>query len=368
MKKSVFAVFIVLLALLAAPLAAAYGVTFYNPAWNPQDGIIFDVIEQDTEYTFNVRIEDISVTKIVFTVDREATNGGLTVYHLMSLPKLLPEVDENTTYEVDEIKYVGFVPHEMGDVLYEFKVAKSWLESNSVPRNYIILHYYDSTTETWEPLDTEIVDETPDFVYFKAEYTGVHYLMIGKSDSEEITASLSEELSVDEVEAEPEPVKEEPKAVSVIDATAAEVLDVASDVETVDLEKPVALPVTISEPVEVRAEPALPVVAPAADVTVNKTSHFAGVLILAALAVLIFILYIIFGDKRVGNSVDSELHNYIRESLKRGKSKDDVRQRLLEVGWHTDRVDKALSKHKEVKHAIHHPHHAADAHHKVKKK
>ena len=40
MKKCV--ILAVVLLLLAMPLVAAYGVTFYNPAWNPQDGRVYD--------------------------------------------------------------------------------------------------------------------------------------------------------------------------------------------------------------------------------------------------------------------------------------------------------------------------------------
>jgi hypothetical protein len=67
-------------------------------------------------------------------------------------------------------------------------------------------------------------------------------------------------------------------------------------------------------------------------------------------------LYFIFGGKGSPSGVDKELHNYIGESLKRGKTKEEIRSRLLEVGWHHERVEKALSKHGE--HKPHKPHKA----------
>ena len=38
-----------LIFLLLLPFAAAYGVTFYSPSWNPQYGKVFDVVEPSGE-------------------------------------------------------------------------------------------------------------------------------------------------------------------------------------------------------------------------------------------------------------------------------------------------------------------------------
>jgi PGF-pre-PGF domain-containing protein len=327
MMKNLFVALLVVLLLI--PCAAAYGVTFYNPAWNPQDGKIFDVVEPDKPYVFDVKNEDIAITKITFTISREAQNGGITVYNLQTIPESLPEVPENDSYEFNELKYSGFVPHDTKEFLYEFKVAKGWLENYSVPRNTISLHAYNRIQEVWEALPTKIIGEDGSFVQYSGEVTGVHYLLVGKSQSGQVAeqlVELEEEKPKEKVEEKQEPLAGD--------------IDMSSEVTPVQLGERAPSP----QP----APSAQPVPQPAPGSDDEDGFKFLGALILLVVIVLGLIIYLVFGKKTIGSTVDRELNNYIRESLKRGKAKEDVRNRLLDVGWHPERIDKALARHKGV--------------------
>jgi PGF-pre-PGF domain-containing protein len=313
---------IVLLALLAAPFAAAYGVTFYNPAWNPQYGKVFELVEANKAYSFDIKNPDIAITKITFTISREVKSGGITVYYLKSKPSSLPDVPENDTYQLNELKYVGFVPYDTTKVVYDFKVPKGWLENMSVARDMISLQAYNSMTDAWETIKTSITGEDSDFVLYRAEGKGVHYLLVGKSQSGAVAEA---------------PVQKQ----------------VEENVEEPKVETPAEVPVTKVEPVKeqpvaVTPVPQVPSTAPPATGPAPANTRLFGTVILLALAVMVVIIYLVFSRKSSGSSVDKELHNYIGESLKRGKTKDEVKHRLLEVGWHHERVEKALSKHKDT--------------------
>ncbi|MBW2972667.1 PGF-pre-PGF domain-containing protein [Candidatus Woesearchaeota archaeon] len=320
--------------LFLVPFAAAYGVTFYNPAWNPQDGKIFDLVEADKPYIFEVRNDDIAIRRITFVINREAQNAGVTVYNLRSVPTSLPEVPENDSYEFNEMKYSGFVPHDTTKFMYDFRVEKGWLENNSVPRQAVALHAYDNVLEQWDVLPTQVVSDDDRFVYFTAaDDEGVHYLFIGKMQSG-YEGSMEEPVEeVGEKEAEAAPEEGE---------TAKPSAELPSEVTPVQLEK------TTQPPAQPAPRPVPAAEQPPEDVSGKSDSKLVGALVLIAVAVIIVILYLVFGRKKLGYSVDKELNNYIGESLKRGKSKEEVRNRLLEVGWHHERVDKALSKHKEA--------------------
>ena len=324
MKRAVW----LLLLLLAVPLAAAYGVTFYNPAWNPQDGKVFETVEAGMPYTLDVKVENIAITKIVFTINRTVNNGGITVYHLLSPPKAVPEVPENDSYEFNELKYAGFVPFDTTNLIYQFKVSKGWLENNSVSRDSIVLHAYNRFTDAWDELPTKMTGDDDSFVRYRADGKGVHYLLIGKSQSgakaESVIAPEKPEYS---------------------QAAANEVKEELSEVEKV---KPSQQP--SPQPVVQPAAPAPQPVAQPGQPAVTSGSTALGGIFIIAIIVVIVILYFIFGRQGSAASVDKELHNYIDESLKRGKTKDEVKHRLLEVGWHHERVEKALSKHQEHKH------------------
>jgi PGF-pre-PGF domain-containing protein len=313
------------------PFAAAYGVTFYNPAWNPQDGKIYDTVEAGKPYTLDVKVDNIAITKVVFTINRTVSNGGITVYHLLSSPASLPEVPENDSYEFNEIRYTGFVPFDAGKFTYEFKVAKGWLGNMSVSRDTVALHSFGRILEDWQTLPTRITGEDDSFVFYRSEGPAVHYLFIGKAQSgakaelaaenKKVESQMKTDQAAKDVSQEPQPQKKE------------EMLQV----EKVDLNKPVA------------QQPAAPVVTPAvtpASVPDNGSNSLIFGMLLIGIAVVALVVYLIFGKSNLGYSVDKELNNYIDESLKRGKTKEEVRNRLLEVGWHHERVDKALSKHK----------------------
>ena len=119
MKKYV----ILLLFLLTMPIAVAYGVTFYNPAWNPQDGIMYEEVLANEPYELAVKADDIAITNIIFYVNKDVKNAGITVYHLKSFPDNLPEISENNTYEVNEIKTA------------EPSIASCIVLSNNCPRS-----------------------------------------------------------------------------------------------------------------------------------------------------------------------------------------------------------------------------------------
>jgi PGF-pre-PGF domain-containing protein len=329
MKKGVA---LLVLLLFVMPFAAAYGVTFYNPAWSPQDGKIYDLVEAGQPYSMDVKVEDIAITKIIFTINRTINNGGITVYHLMSTPSSLPEVPDNDSYEFNEIKYTGFVPFDAGKYrfTYEFKVAKGWLQNMSVSRDTVALHSFDRVLEEWQTLPTRITGEDDSFVFYRSDGPAVHYLFIGKAqsgskaelaeDNKKTAAQMQTDQTAKDLSQEPKPEQEE-----------------LLEVEKVDLGKP-----------SVQPQPSAPVPspAPAAPVSEQDDSVLFGAILLIGLAVAAVIIYLIFTKKGVGYSVDKELNNYISESLKRGKTKEEVRNRLLEVGWHHERVDKALAKHK----------------------
>ncbi len=317
-----------LFVLLFLPLVSAYGVTFFNPAWNPQDGKVFETVEANKQYVFDIKEESIAITKVTFEINRTVSNGGITVYYLKTIPKAVPYVEENDSYQFNEIKYAGFVPFDTKYLLYDFRVSKGWLQNTSTPRDTVALHALDRFSETWETLPTKITGDDADFVYYSAAGKGVHYLFIGKSQSGATASSLK-------TGEEPVEVKDTSDAEEIMQETK------SSEVVPVELGNK-------QEPVvqQTVATPVAPSAKELSESSFQGNVKLYGVFILVLVAVIVVFIYLIFSNRKGIYSVDKELHGYIAESLKRGRTKEEVRNRLLEVGWHHERVDKALSKHK----------------------
>jgi PGF-pre-PGF domain-containing protein len=330
MKKSLVLAMFVLLVSCFAVSALNQGQRYYYsgtlaqaPVWNPQDGKVFETVDAGMPYTIDIKAENIAITKVIFTINRTVDNGGITIYHLLSKPKAVPDVPENDSYEFNELRYTGFVPFDTTNLIYQFKVAKSWLGNNTVSRDSVALHAYNRVTDVWDTLPTKIVGEDDSYVLYRAEGKGVHYLFIGKSQSGDKAESVA-------VEAMPSKPSEELK----------QELGEVEKVQPSQLQSPVQQPAVV-QPMQ---QPPVQIQQPA---ETNGSSNALGALILVVIAVVAIVVYLVFGRQSTSSSVDKELHSYIEESIKRGKTREEVKHRLLEVGWHHERVEKALAKHKE---------------------
>ena len=320
--------FILLIAIiLAAPFA--YGMVFYSPQMNPHGGTVYDVVEANTPYVVDVKNPYVAVSKITFIINRSASNAGITVYELKTLDKFMPNVSVDEAYAFLELKYSGFVPFDTKSLVYEFKVEKSWLENMSISRDKIQLHLFDESVNAWEGISTKIVGDNDTYVLYAAEGKGAHYIMIGKSPSGAVSTAIA-----------PEQPKQPVEVVNV------EKSEVSNEVvaESKVTPAPIAQPAPVQPTVQKQEAPA---VVTQTTPAMNSSEYF-GIFAVTVLVIVIFVVYIIFSKKPSVSAVDRELHNYIKESLARGKTKDEVRHRLLEVGWHHERVDKAMAKHKDA--------------------
>ncbi|HII71149.1 TPA: PGF-pre-PGF domain-containing protein, partial [Candidatus Woesearchaeota archaeon] len=166
------------------PLASAYGVTFYNPTMNPQDGTLFEKVDQGKLYDVIIDKDGIDLRKVSFKVNKDSTTAGITVYHLVAVPPILPELE--STYETLEFRYGGFATHEVTHLRFEFRVAKDWLSDQSVPRDTVAMHWHDEMLDAWEPLSTKITGEDGSYVYYSASLDqGARYFAVAKSASGE---------------------------------------------------------------------------------------------------------------------------------------------------------------------------------------
>lgn len=310
--------------LLLMPFAMAYGVTFYNPGMNPQDGKLLEKVFAGKSYTIELDADDLAITSISFKVNKNSTTAGITAYNLKSIPTFFPEV--NNAYEYNELKYNGFATHNVDRLTFEFNIPKEWLTENGVSRDTVRYHWHNEMVDAWDELPTEITGEDDTHVFYKAHFNdGARYFVIAQAQDE--VAMETPEVEVVK-ETTPE-VKEEPVA-PVVEPKEEEV-----EVKTQSLQTSVP-----AAPVEPQSTPE-PV---AQDEDVKSKLNYLFYVFLAVLAVLV--IYWFYSRTPVKPGVDKEIYRYIKESKRHGKSHSEIKKRLLDVGWHPDRVDKALAKHK----------------------
>ncbi len=325
---------LLLFTVMLSGMALAYGVTFYNPGMNPQDGTLLEKVNEDEPSTIKLDNEDVAVKQITFTVDRDAQTAGVTVYNLLTAPLTLPDIDN--AYEYNEYRYGGFATHELKRLIIEFEVKKDWLTENEVNRNSIVYQWYDSGFDVWEEMPTAIESETDTSVRYTATLDqGARLFVIAQSQGETVAEPVQEPVSG------PAPTEPEPEPTTPAPSISEEVEPALPGQPELELEKPITtIPTPVQEP-----EPA-PVAGDITPSSGDKSSLRYLFYILLIVVVIIIVYYLVSGSTPRG--VDREIHRYIKESKKHGKSKDEIKHRLLQVGWHPERVEKALDKHKFI--------------------
>jgi PGF-pre-PGF domain-containing protein len=311
-----------ILVLLLVPIAEGYGVVFKSPQMNPQFGKVFESLDSGKMYTLDIKNDAMDVRSLSFTISQNATNAGLTVYTLLSKPASLPDLGD-ATYSYLSLDYIGFASFSVSSVSFSYRVPKVWLESNTVPRNQVGMSYL-SKGGIWTEIPTKITDEYDDYVtYSSGGPVQARYFAIGKAGTSTV------DVSTPVVE-----VSEELKG----DAGPVDVV-MESPVEKVNLAEKKVAPAKTQN-----VDTAVPVVADTGGEKTGSGSSLMIVFILVLILVVTVLGFVFWPGK---GGVDRELSNYISESMKRGKTKEEVRDRLLEVGWHPDRIDKALYKNKK---------------------
>jgi PGF-pre-PGF domain-containing protein len=348
--------YFLLLVLVLSPLASAYGVTFYSPEQSEHYGKVYDVLESEKLYSFSNKNAAVAITQLSFRLNRDAENGGITIYNLNNQPKNTPEIAD--AFEFIELKYTGFVPHDTSRMDYGFKIAKPFFDTVTYKPADVALFVFREDIVSWVALPTLKTSEDDDYVYYTAFDKGVHYLYIGRNDglvgSKDVT---SDEIPVESVVSETEPEKTTPTVESAVEKPVGQVVEEPK----VEVEEPSVVeepkvevketPVVVEEKSQ-ETKPAVesPKILNLGSTTVQETKPVKAspivFVVMLAIIVSIVVLYFVFGGQKQ-SQVDKELHTYIKESLKRGRTHEDVKKRLAEVGWQHDRIDAALAKHKK---------------------
>ncbi|MBI2499598.1 PGF-pre-PGF domain-containing protein [Candidatus Woesearchaeota archaeon] len=142
-------------------------------------GILF--FNNYTGFTTKISDEEAIIHNIVFsTLDKQ-------IY----VPELVLEESETsenpinvatfTTYKYVKIKNPPSLD-KIKEIEIEFKVKKSWLISNNIPKDKIVL--YESSNNKWSPTFTKLNQEDTTYYHYSSKTTAINEFAIG-SESEE---------------------------------------------------------------------------------------------------------------------------------------------------------------------------------------
>jgi len=114
------------------------------------------------------------LTEISITVKERVTDAQVTVEGLAVLPTTIGEAP-GKVYDRISISTQNLVASNLDKVTITFKVAKSWITSNSIDPTKVYLYRY---TTSWEKLTTAKSAEDSNYYYYQAQTPGFSYFAV----------------------------------------------------------------------------------------------------------------------------------------------------------------------------------------------
>ncbi|SFM85390.1 PGF-pre-PGF domain-containing protein [Methanolobus profundi] len=154
-----------------------------------KDYVLKSVI-RETETVFSFEEEANSITSISFTSKLNAGQVKAMIEMLKGTSSLVDEAAPGTVYKNLNI-WVGdskFSSDTLSDILIEFKVERSWIESDDRDPELVELYRYSDSS--WNSLETSLVDEDEDYFYYETETPGFSsFAIVIPPEISEITMS-----------------------------------------------------------------------------------------------------------------------------------------------------------------------------------
>ncbi|MGC9031880.1 MAG: PGF-pre-PGF domain-containing protein, partial [Candidatus Woesearchaeota archaeon] len=143
----------------------------------PTASMIWAVLEENSEKTFNVANKDIDVTEFSLSIKKASSNVMIKIKKLGSKPSIVPEL--KNAYSYLEIEKTNLQEDNINRIKIKFKVSKKWLNEKGIAKQDITLNHYKNNK--WNELPTTIKSEDSEFVYYEAETSSLSYFAIAQT-------------------------------------------------------------------------------------------------------------------------------------------------------------------------------------------
>ena len=142
----------------------------------------FIKIEPGAEVTISIEKEGLDFSEINVLVTNQANDVSITITKLNNKPAVVGKEVRGRVYQYVQIKKTNLEDENIEKVRLKFKVKKSWLDSNNLDKDTVLLERY---TSQWTKLPTFLKSEDSDYVYYEAETPGFSYFAITAEENEE---------------------------------------------------------------------------------------------------------------------------------------------------------------------------------------
>lgn len=141
-------------------------------------------IAANAESNFSIASPVLAVTGMKVKVVNTVTNVQITATKLDSRPGKVVSDAPGVVNQYLEIAKTNISDADVESVTIDFKVEKSWMETNNINADTIALHRYNEKNDQWSKLDTTKISEDSENISYRAASPGLSVFAItGESKS-----------------------------------------------------------------------------------------------------------------------------------------------------------------------------------------
>ncbi|MEM4397809.1 MAG: PGF-pre-PGF domain-containing protein [Candidatus Woesearchaeota archaeon] len=131
---------------------------------------------------------ELGLSEITINVKNPANNVIIKIEKLDELPNEAKEL-KGKIYKFLKVEKQNLLDDKIDSVLLKFKVEKTWLKTNNINEDNILLKRYN---KEWQDLETKKTNENETFVFYEAISKGFSYFAIAEKDILQINTSEKE--------------------------------------------------------------------------------------------------------------------------------------------------------------------------------
>lgn len=154
----------------------------------------WDTLAAGSSGVLTINKDSIAVVGVVIDVKNAVTSPSITVESLMANPYTAPAAAK--VYQYLNLKKSNIVDSDASKITVKFKVAKSWLASNGVTEDKIVLYRY--SDGKWNALPTSRTGADANYVLYESTTSGFSVFAVGSTEAPPVVTPPTEAVPTPE--------------------------------------------------------------------------------------------------------------------------------------------------------------------------
>ena len=126
---------------------------------------ITPIIDIDANIPEFIAINETNISEITITTVTDVSNVTISVQQFTEVPDVVESPNESYQYFYID---TNIESEDIAEVTILFNVSKSWIDANNIDKYTIVFNRFNTTTNVWDALPTELVSECDQYVTYSA--------------------------------------------------------------------------------------------------------------------------------------------------------------------------------------------------------